>query len=1123
MSVLSRNNYTGQQRLDLADLLASESFAAFDIRALISSFVGSDKAYVLRGLEVVGKTGLTIQINVADALTYNPQDGNGSFYLGLPDDEAFNLTLPANQSNVYVEARFINESRAPVSKAFWDPLALTGDTASGTEFSASTNSQVVTVLEITANTVGFSEGAIPLLRASTNASSVTSLSDRRPSLFRLGVGGASPDPLAKFNWSTARSEPLQTGAGVGDAIDSSWRARDSVGAINDKGIRTHKEWMDAVMTRLAEISGTSLWYQGASGSASNISVSQLFFDILGSHIQPSANSSFIWKRSGGNLVLASEGYLAGGPHAEGLIKWRSNNSGIEWQLGGTFVNDTPGGSRSYAAGQYRFESPAPVDNGNVYLKLEREVSKGSGADVSWKDNSAYGGFTLDKSISGSPGDFTGIAIGDYVRKESEGYTRYYRVTKIYNGTLALTAQNTIADNTAVALEVENITNPAVGIVGIASSEPLIFFRSRYSNDDVIADTVANTYNVQDANFIWLGRRSGDLFILKDYGTMQENEEILTLEDSFQPASPGMSDINVEHAKEAYYDSVSGYDLKTGSGTLLTIRRRKSDNTTETPGSGDNSNAILEYTIDAPVGTMTAGQSLWVRLSDTTDGAVTGGSVTDATSDSENADSAGNLWEIRDDADTPLRTYDNRNVFLVARKAVIDGLECLKFFDGSVLGPYGLQLSQNVEVRGELKVQHPLTSVLFIDDTIDGEVDSDVANLFFDKTAGIFGFENFRAQDSDIYLAVADDVSLFSNLGAHTATIGGADSTTYIPGTLIVAGNVIAGQTTEIMIEDKLVTLGLGSLNNGGYNAGIEAVDDSRYASDMTTSSLSPDVIIEFPVAPGYLTGDIIGVSTEDDVGGITAGQISGKYTIVAVLTSPGEALISGTTLTVRTAYNATDTILNQATTTTLSFKTPWSFKVSASDGNTSGYTSWRFQVKNITTTPTLTPVFAYGVVPTAHSTDFRSERIPFAGDDNQGPGGFDTTLNFSPNFSWRNGTNTLEVVGTVDATSIKSDNVYWGVSSVKTANYSMTTDLFVQVDTSASSTVTITLPEATAQEVGRIAVIKDVGGAASTSGKNIIVEGFGSDTIDDELNYTFFNDYESVTLICNAAGSWSII
>lgn len=1028
MSVLSRVNFTGQQRLDLQDLLGMESFSAFDLRTLISAFSGVDKAYVIRGFQVVGKTGLNIQVSVANSIVFNPLDSVGALYTGLSDDSDISVDLPADQTNIFVEATFKSVTKNPVNRGLWDPLALTGDDASGTEFSSAINFESQIELNISVNTVGFTDGAIPLLRAQTSASAIISMIDCRPLMYRLGAGGTTPDPLNKYAWSATRAESTPSGTGVGDAIDSPWREKDASGAINDKAFKSFKEWADAIMTRFAELSGASIWY--LSGAASSpvpgTSINQIFFDSLGHNLQASSTSAFKWKDVSGSYRLAGEGTVATngitGQIHSGLIRWKSNYSNLEWHLGGTFAVST---KRNYSASGVRFTSPAPVDGGSVYLKLERETAKGSGADVKWADNSSYLSFTANKSVSGNAGDFTGIAIGDFIRKESEGYGRYYRITKMWDGsTLYNTAndadQNFIATAAVIALEVENLIDPTLGIVGGTSTEPLKYFRSRYSDADLFADSIANTFPYQHVDYYWLGRRQGTLFFLRGYGTMDPGEEVTALDATWSKGNPGGgSGLVIEHAYDSVYDLTNGYSLKAGgTTTLTTIRRLKTDNTIETPTPGsDNSNALLTYTINAPIGLMSVGEQLWVRLSDTTSGVLTNGSVTNSADDLANSDANTNKWEIRPATTTPARTFDDKGVFLLARRITVGGNAALLFADGSVLDVYGKYINNHLEIQGDVKLTgRPLTASLFIHDSIPGQIDTDVTNYFYDKNLGIAGIRTFRIADDSITLDAAADVSFLPNMGNKTLTVGGANSTTYFPGDLVVAGNTVAAQVSQIQSEDKLITLGVGDALNGGYNAGLEVADDTQSGISFSTSNGSPNVTITFGVAPTYTVGDTIGISATLGLGGITAGEIGGEYTIVAgAPATAGEAQVSGSTLIIRTAVSATSTA-SSSTTPPRSFKSEWAMKVTGSDGNLTGFTSWMFQVKNVVTKPTLTPVTSYGIVPTAHSTNMLSTRIPFVNNDNAGPAGVDSTLNFTPNFTWDNGTNTLSVIGTFSLT-----------------------------------------------------------------------------------------------------------
>lgn len=779
MSVLARVSLNSQQRFDLSHFLSMESFQAFDFRALISSLVGS-QPYIVRGFEIVGKTGLSISVTVSDAFVFNPNDEASSFYYGNPNDPELQLDLEPSQPNVYVEARFVLESRAPTTSAFWNPLASTGDSTDGAQFAATQNSQIVVQLEISANTIGFNADAIPLFIITTAASTITKIVDARPLFFRLGTGGTNPNPFNKYGFSPNREEPPYSGTGVGNEPGSPFWSNDINGVKNDKGIRSLKEAFDAIVTRISEVSGSPLWYTNslAQQYVSGLNLNTVFFDSPGGHsIQPSKNASLKFSKFDlGTVALTQAQWQPGigstkvrifAPSTAGLyagnqvtvsgfanapnngtftidsvsatyfeisnpavttsasdettaasltgtytlfgvegtdpVSWRSNYQSILWNLG---KNYTLSSVRTYADTKASVNVP---DGSNVYLLLEREGIKGSGNPVAWKDNSAFPAFALTRAVSGLAGDFTGIAIGDYVRKESEGISRYYKVSAIADGVSQFTANsnpNKIADSTIVSILL------STEIVGPVSTEALRFFRSNYSETDLKVDPY-QSYSFADINYYWIGRRSGDLFILRDYGILQAGEEANTLEDSFAAGSGGSfasaNELMLEHGFASSF--VSGQYKKNltspdATQPLLSIRRRKSDNTVNYLGPTSNAGSMLEYSIPhSVVLTMAVGDSLWCRLSDTTSAALTAGSVTNTTDDQNNSDINTNRYEVRSAANSPLRTFDNKNVFQVAKCVTLaDNVAGLVFVNGSALSYSGFHINNNAIVRGSLTVE-----------------------------------------------------------------------------------------------------------------------------------------------------------------------------------------------------------------------------------------------------------------------------------------------------------------------------------------------------------------------------------------------------------------------------------
>lgn len=503
MAVLARVHITSQQRIDLPQLLGIESYTAFDFRALIQSFVGSSQPYIVRGFEITGKTGLFLSVSIADCFVFNPLDENGSFYLGDIDASDILVELPPSQPFVYLEARFSSSTSGAISASYWDPLAVTGS-SEGSEFTATQNSQNAIMMELSVNTVGFSSDAIPICIGTTSNSAVSTTSDARPLLFRLGTGGASPNAGYKFPWSPNRGEPVSTGTGTGNDALSPFRAVDNTGILNDKGIRSFKEMFDAICTRVSEISGSSIWYSSSAIQqyVGGLSLSSIFFDTVGHTLQPNRNFVYSWS----GTALSNTGTEAGA--------WRAGYCDLEWQLGNTF---TSASDRSYSSVAF---SVAIADGYNAYLLLEREVLKNANNNLFWKSASAtiYTDFTTnsDYVVSGVTGDFAGIAVGDYIRKASQGTSQYYRIVALATPTALFSdVTGIVADNSVVAVRLAKI-------IDTTASEPLRFFRSRYSSADLVALSPTSTTTLT-VDYYWLARRRGDFIWLRDYGPMFKNK------------------------------------------------------------------------------------------------------------------------------------------------------------------------------------------------------------------------------------------------------------------------------------------------------------------------------------------------------------------------------------------------------------------------------------------------------------------------------------------------------------------------------------------------------------------------------------------------------------------------
>ena len=146
MAVLSRLLIGSQQRVDLPDILAIESYVSSDFKNLIKSLVGTTPM-VLKGFEIIDAplsiNTRSVSIRVADSVLYNPQSSAGSFFYGLQEGHPLAAPLvPDLRTNAtnYVYLTLTSKGYAPDSRAFWDVDLNSGE---GGEFNQIVNTQSV--------------------------------------------------------------------------------------------------------------------------------------------------------------------------------------------------------------------------------------------------------------------------------------------------------------------------------------------------------------------------------------------------------------------------------------------------------------------------------------------------------------------------------------------------------------------------------------------------------------------------------------------------------------------------------------------------------------------------------------------------------------------------------------------------------------------------------------------------------------------------------------------------------------------------------------------------------------------------------------------------------------------
>ena len=466
MSVLGRLIIGSQQRIDLPDFLAIDSYTSADFRAIIKTMVG-DNPFILKGFEVenapnsIGSTG--ISINIVDAVLYNPESAAGSFYYGLPEGDPLSqplvpeikLSSGALTTTNYIYITLTTTNGAPDNRAFWD-VDLNG--GEGGEFNQEINTESILTVQVGSSVSSFPEGTIPVAKVETNISAIISITDCRNLMFRLGSGGLNPDPSNKFpfrdlpNSSFNRDEPLP-------AITSTSAPSPFFGG--DKNIRTLKEWMDAVMTVLSEVSGSSYWYKKSTSSISNT-----FGDALCSSIQ-----------SKGQWQINS---------SSGAITWTED-----------IIHKKVNDPREFIIRQ---GSVSLFDDQVLYLQLSRGSNiNTTNTYVEFYNASSYV-YSIGVLTGSSPfGDFENLKKGDWIKPFDDPDTNYRRIEEFY--------VDSIDPSTITTPALANIIKLNNSYLGSTKVTPAIYSKGEYISADLNLAYRYDDLVTMGDDFFWLAHRS----------------------------------------------------------------------------------------------------------------------------------------------------------------------------------------------------------------------------------------------------------------------------------------------------------------------------------------------------------------------------------------------------------------------------------------------------------------------------------------------------------------------------------------------------------------------------------------------------------------------------------------
>lgn len=273
MAVQRRVNWISQQRVDVPDMRSVESAASNDFDQLFQAFVtGTDQGYIIRGFNILmanaiggASNGLLVQVDPG-AVMHIAASQSGTILMVPAGTSAQQLNAATNSNVVgafspsainYVTLDYVRtvDDATAAQVYLWDPTTNTETTV---------NAPRAQVLRYTLNisTATPTPNLLPIATVLTDAgNNVLDITDERWLLYRLATGGATPNPFFTFPWPQGRTEnPFISSS---DSIDPFYGG--------DKAIGTLKDWMNAIMSSLLEIKGTTYWYSSlTSGSMQSL-------------------------------------------------------------------------------------------------------------------------------------------------------------------------------------------------------------------------------------------------------------------------------------------------------------------------------------------------------------------------------------------------------------------------------------------------------------------------------------------------------------------------------------------------------------------------------------------------------------------------------------------------------------------------------------------------------------------------------------------------------------------------------------------------------------------------------------------------------------------------------------
>lgn len=325
MAILQKVSIFSNERFDASDARSIETFAQTDWSNYLKGVL-TERSMLWSGFQVTNfanifiSPGVYLSQNDVALIHSEASTQAQGFYVSAGTESDFQLVLNPSSTN-FVEVDLKLVSGTPDTRAFWSPSANGG---AGGEYTDTVDTVINLYLSIDVNVTGFTSGRVPLYKIVTNSSGiVTSITDCRNMMGRLGSGGTSPNPDNNFSFpnlpdsSHSRIETPVTATSA-TLTNAPFQG-------GDKNLKSLKDWMDAMMTNVKEMKSVPYWYmKPQASSAQSYQNSAMTLLIGGDYIHSATNTGFL-SMTGGSAIVRMGGINSSiAPFAN--INLNSNNA-----------------------------------------------------------------------------------------------------------------------------------------------------------------------------------------------------------------------------------------------------------------------------------------------------------------------------------------------------------------------------------------------------------------------------------------------------------------------------------------------------------------------------------------------------------------------------------------------------------------------------------------------------------------------------------------------------------------------------------------------------------------------------------------------------------------------------